>query len=313
MIDEREQQNREKRSHSYVEGGSIDSQPSSTRIQAKANGPKVPIVFFGNEKLATGLPDAQPIIRNAVEQAGFKLEQHVTGKLSELQEHESTLAVLAAYGRIIPQTVLDQFPLGIINIHPSLLPAYRGPTPIEQAMLDGVTKTGVSIMRLTAGMDEGPIYKQKVLHLTGNDSKIDLTLKLQTLGAELLIEVLPGIADGSLAPRSQPHTDRATYSQKLTKDDGVIEWSKPAVQLEREIRAYAEWPKSQTELSGRQVTITKARVIPGEGAPGEIRVVDKDLLVFCGEESLLIEQLKPAGKNEMNAEAFINGYLKMSS
>ena len=104
------------------------------------------IVFFGNEKLATGIPAPEPLIRQAVEAAGFEIEQIVTGPLTDLRPHEAQLAVLAAYGRMIPQRVLDEFPLGIINVHPSLLPQYRGPTPIEQAMLDGVEKTGVSIM-----------------------------------------------------------------------------------------------------------------------------------------------------------------------
>lgn len=266
------------------------------------------IVFFGNEKLATGIPDAEPIIRKAVEAAGFEIEQHITGKLHELREHESNLAVLAAYGRIIPQSVLDQFPLGIINVHPSLLPAYRGPTPVEQAMLDGVAKTGVSIMQLSAGMDEGPIYKQKTFLLRGNESKMELATKLQALGAELLIEVLPQIANGKLKPRKQPHPTRATYSHLIRKENGAIDWTKPAERLEREVRAYSDWPKSYATLADKDVVLTKARVVTGTGKPGEHTVIGKDLIVFCGQDALLIERLKPAGKNEMTSEAFISGY-----
>src|SRR3989338_420589 len=140
------------------------------------------IVFFGNEKLATGISPVKPVIFDAVLDAGFEIEQHVTGKLTELRPHKSVIAVLAAYGHIIPKSVLDQFTLGIINVHPSLLPLYRGPTPIEQAILDGASKTGVSIMHLTAGMDEGPIYKQKTVRLSGDESKAELTERLQHLG-----------------------------------------------------------------------------------------------------------------------------------
>lgn len=268
------------------------------------------IVFFGNEKLATGIPAPQPVIRNAVVAAGFELEQVVTGKLSELRPHEARLAVLAAYGRIIPQSVLDQFPLGIINVHPSLLPLHRGPTPIEQAILEGVTKTGVSIMRLSAGMDEGPIYKQKSIHLTGNESKAELTRHLQQLGGKLLLEVLPFIADGSLKARAQPHPDRATYSHLLMKEDGVIDWNKPAKQIEREIRAFLGWPGSRATLFGKDVIVTQAHVSKESGTAGQTEVKEKEMLVYTSSGSLVIERLKPAGKNEMTAAEFIRGYAK---
>ena len=266
------------------------------------------IVFFGNEKLATGPTEVRPVIQDAIKSAGFEIEQVVTGKLSDLAPHESKLAVLAAYGRIISQSVLDEFPLGIINVHPSLLPAYRGPTPIEQAMLDGVDNTGVSIMQLTAGMDEGPIYKQKTIHLHGSESKEELVAQLQLLGAELLVEVLPAIASGKLKPHSQPHPGRATYSKKLTKEDGLLDFSKQAVRLEREIRAFLEWPKSRTELAGKEVVITKAHVTNDESLPGEVSVRGKELLIGTSDGALAIDCLKPAGKNEMSAEAFLAGY-----
>ncbi len=271
------------------------------------------IVFFGNEKLATGIPEPKPVIRNAVSSAGFEIEQVVTGKLKDLRPHEAKLAVLAAYGRIIPQSVLDQFPLGIINVHPSLLPQYRGPTPIEQAILDGVTKTGVSIMQLTAGMDEGPIYKQKAVHLTGQESKATLATKLQEIGAQLLVEVLPDIAKGALKPRQQPHPLRATYSHLLTKEDGIIDWNKPAEQIEREIRAFIEWPKSRAKLGDIEVIITKAYMVPSTGVeekPGYVTTVPEvgGLAVATSSGSLWIQRLKPAGKKEMSAKEFIQGY-----
>ncbi len=269
-----------------------------------------PIVFFGNEKLATGIPTPEPIILKAVQTVGFEIEQHVTGKLSELRPHQAKLAVLAAYGRIIPQSIIDQFPLGIINVHPSLLPKYRGPTPIEQALLDGVGKTGVSIMHLTAGMDEGPVYKQKALHLSGRDSKEELTGRLQQLGSKLLIEILPTIAEGKLKPRSQPHPVRATYSHLLTKQDGIIDWDKSAEVIERQIRAFLGWPGSRTTLAGKEVIITRCHITSESGEAGQIKVSRKELVVYCGNNALVIDKLKPAGKKEMTAGEFISGYLK---
>lgn len=274
---------------------------------------KYHIVFFGNEKLATGLVATKPIIKDTLTSAGFDIEQVVTGPLSDLRPHTAQLAVLAAYGHIIPQRVLDEFPLGIINIHPSLLPHYRGPTPIETAMLDGAEKTGVSIMRLTAGMDEGPIYKQKTFHLSKKEIKAELTEALQTLGAELLIEVLPGIADGFLKPRSQPHIDRdMSYCKKISKEDGIIDWNKPAERLEREIRAYAGWPQSRTTLGNVEVIITAAHAVPSNfsDTPGDIEVVQNIgiLMVNCGSGYLCIDTLKPTGKKEMPIKAFLAGY-----
>ncbi len=266
------------------------------------------VVFFGNEKLATGIAQPERYILEAVQKAGFEIEQIVTGKLSELNPHTSELAILAAYGRIIPQRVLDEFPLGIINVHPSLLPAYRGPTPIEQAILDGETKTGVSIMKLTAGMDEGPVYKQKTVHLTGHEAKTELTDLLQKTGAELLAEVLPQIASSELKPRHQSHPDRVTYSQLLSKEDGLMDWAKPAAQLEREIRAFTGWPKSRTVINDKQVIITKAHVVKKSGTPGAFEVSSKQLIAYCSQNALSLDEIKPAGKNEMSAEAFLAGY-----
>jgi methionyl-tRNA formyltransferase len=268
------------------------------------------IVFFGNEKLATGVSEVDPVIKNALLESGYAIEQTVTGPLSTLRPHEAKIAVLAAYGQIIPQKTLDEFPQGIINIHPSLLPAYRGPTPIEQAILDGATKTGVSIMQLTAGMDEGPLYKQKAVHLSGTDTKTELTKQLQALGAELLLEVLPNIISGELKPRQQPHPDRATYTKKITKEDGVLDWQKSAEELERQIRAYQGWPGSKTNLAGKEVTITQAHISLSDETPGKVEVTPglNTIIVHCGHNSLCIEKLQPAGKKEMTSKAFIAGH-----
>ncbi len=264
-----------------------------------------PIVFFGNEKLATGNFEVDTLIRDAVKAAGFEIEQHLTGPLSELKPHKAQIAVLAAYGRIIPQSVLDQFPKGIVNVHPSLLPHYRGPTPIEQAILDGVSKTGVSIMRLSAGMDEGPLYKQRTMHLSANESKFGLTKALQKLGSELIYEVLPLIESGSLVPRNQPHPNRATYSHKLAKTDGRLDLSKPAEQLEREVRAFYGWPSSFTTLAGKEVVVLASHVAS--------KVEPKELALKTGKDYLVLDLLKPANGKEMSAQAFLAGHKHLLS
>lgn len=270
---------------------------------------QTPVIFFGNEKLVTG-GHVEPLILSALEQAGYTVEQHITGELDELKPHRAQIAVLASYGKIIPKRVLDEFPLGIINIHPSLLPAYRGPTPIESAIMDGVNKTGVSIMRLTPGMDEGPVYKQRTVHLSGRETKSELAHTLQNLGAELLLESLPHIINSTLSPRKQPHPDRATYSKKITKEDGVLDFTKPAEQLEREVRAYMDWPKSTTHIAGKGVVVLETHVSPAaKGRPGKVfRTSDKHIGIYCVEGALIITKLKPAGKQAMSSEGFLAGY-----
>lgn len=266
------------------------------------------LVFFGNEKLATGPADHSPTIQDALRQAGYHIEASITGDLTDLEPHKSELAVLTAYGRLLPQSVLDDFPLGIINIHPSLLPLYRGPTPIEQAILDGVGQTGVSIMKITAKMDSGPIYGQATLELTGVESKADLAQSLQKLGADLLIELLPNIIAGTAQPIPQ-NDAKATYCAKIIKADGLVDWYKSANQLEREVRAYLGWPGSQTKLNGQDVLITAAKIGYAHGPVGQpFKNEAGELAVYCGQHALIILKLKPAGKAEMTGQAYLAGH-----
>lgn len=232
-------------------------------------------------------------------------------ELSELFKTKpvaSQLGVVIDYGFIINQDVINYFPLGIVNSHFSLLPQWRGADPISFSILSGQPKTGVSLMVIDAGMDTGELITYKTIAIDPNDTTPSLTDKLVTLSHELLVEHLPKYIDGSLQPKAQPHPDRATYSRKLTKADGIIDWQKPAEQIEREIRAFSDWPKSRTSLAGKDIVITKARVIDKSGAPGTVSTEDKQLIIYCGAQALGIDCLKPAGKNEMTAQAFLAGY-----
>lgn len=238
-------------------------------------------------------------------------------ELSELinkQSYQSRVAVLIDFGIIVTQDVIDYFPLGIINSHFSLLPEWRGADPISFAILSGQAKTGVSLMLIDAGMDTGKVICQKSHPINAEITTPRLTDELIHVSNRLLGEYVPQYLAGKIKPRSQPHPERATYSRKLTKEDGVIDWTKPAEQIEREIRAFIEWPKSRTAIEGKEVIITKARVVPGmlsDAKPGDIIDAKTGALkIAAGTGSLEIERLKPAGKNEMDAAAFINGYLK---
>lgn len=223
----------------------------------------------------------------------------------------SRLGIVIDYGFIINQDVIDYFPLGIVNSHFSLLPEWRGADPITFSILSGQEQTGVSLMIINAAMDEGDLLEQGVLTIAPEDTTPSLTSKLIALSNTLLTQSLPRYVSGELRPF--PQEGEATYSRKLTKQDGIIDWTKPATQLEREIRAFIEWPKSRTQLAGKDTIITRAHAVTSEPAgahPGDIDVVEgsKEFGVVTGNGTLWIDSLKPAGKNEMDAASFLAGY-----
>jgi methionyl-tRNA formyltransferase len=292
------------------------------------------LVFFGNERLTTGIshtdtPTIKSLINNGYEVAAV-VSNYIKGRsrnarkleITEVAEHhnipvllpthlsdikddikklDADFGVLVAYGRIIPQEIIDLFPKGIINIHPSLLPIYRGPTPIEQAILDGINETGTSIMRLVRDMDAGPVYASERLALNGAESKAEIAEKLLTIGAELLIKHLPRILDNPQDFTTQDDS-AATYTMLITKNDGHINWAIPADKIEREIRAYAGWPKSRAKLFDKDIVVTKARIANDSN--------DGDLVIECLPGWLEIQELTaPSGRNISGAE-FLRGYSK---
>ena len=247
------------------------------------------LVFFGNEKIATGIT-TNHVVSQALAEAGYQIVDEPTG---------AEAAVLIAYGKILPRTVIDSFPKGIINIHPSLLPKLRGSSPVETAILKGLPKTGVSLMQITAQMDAGPTFAKIPIKLTGTETKQELADKLLALGAELLVKQLPKILDGSLKPVSQ-NDGLATYTKKIKKSDGAVDFTKSAKQLEREVRAYSGWPKSQARIFGHKVIILKSRVAAG--------AADGRLVIACRPGWLeILELTAPSGRQVSGAE-FLRGY-----
>lgn len=232
------------------------------------------------------------------------------------QQFTSRLGVIVDFGVIVSQKTIDSFPLGILNSHFSLLPEWRGADPITFSVLSGQAKTGVSLMLIEPTLDTGKILVQKSLPITSSTTTPSLTQELIDLSNTLLGEYIPKYFDGSVKPRSQPHPDRATYSRKLTKEDGRIDWNKSAEEIEREIRAFKGWPASYTNLAGKEVTITRAHVVPSTTPgtkTGEVEVVVDGkkfvaLIINCGSGQLCIDELKPAGKKEMTSQAFVAGH-----
>ncbi len=234
-------------------------------------------------------------------------------KLSEIADDirgiDSPVGVLVSFGKIIPQSIIDLFTPGIINVHPSLLPKYRGPSPIETTILNGDTSTAVSIMQLSAAMDAGPVYGYTPLDLRGDETAPELYKSLGEIGNQTLLKLLPLILQGD-ATGLQQDDQQATYCHLIQKSDGSIDWNKSAVQIEREVRAYAEWPKSRATLGSIDVIITKAEVVAEDASiPGTIRIENDELLVSTIDGWLKIIALKPLGKKEMPTKAFLSGYM----
>ena len=288
------------------------------------------IIFFGNEQLAQGIKAGTPIfdallannyqicalvlpaahirkpfpIAVKAEKAGIPIHYVTKGRelLPIIEQYQPQLGVLAAFGKLVPQSAIDAIPGGIINIHPSLLPKYRGTTPIEAPLLNGDTKTGVSVMRLVKEMDAGPLLAQGEVEITPETTKQDLYEALSQKGTELLLQVLPG-ALAKNAPETAQDEAQASFTAKLDKSMSELKFAeKGASELVREVVAFAGFPKSKTVLLNIPCTITKAHV-----ADEAATILDQK----CADgKYFVIDRLLPENSKEMDAKSFLNGHQK---
>ena len=226
--------------------------------------------------------------------------------VTELKKYLPATFVIVAYGKIIPLEILDLSEKTAVNIHPSQLPELRGPSPIQTAILRGFKATAVSLMQLDEKMDHGPILGQIQANISPNDDYLTLSTRLAALGAEILDKKIVDYLEDKLTPLPQDDS-QATFCQLLKKEDGQIDWSKSAEEVNNQIRAFVMWPGSFTKLKDVEVKVTKSKVVEEKLAPGEI-LIDGRLIVGCGGKSLEILEIQPAGKKVMTAEEFIRGY-----
>lgn len=236
--------------------------------------------------------------------------ENIVDITDNIKNIENRLGILVSYGKIIPEKVLNLFePIGIVNVHPSLLPKYRGPSPIESAILNGDSKTGVTIMKLSKEMDAGPIYSQVEVDIDEKIEVDDLYSELSFIGATELTQVIEPIFNQVLTPKLQKDSE-ATYCQLIKKENGFINWNQPAEQLEREIRAYSRWPGSHSKLGEVEVVVTQAKVqkMSDPTTPGSLMLEKKRLFVATKKDWLEILRLQPKGKKEMPITAFLAGY-----
>ena len=237
--------------------------------------------------------------------------------IEKIKELNPDLIILVAYGQIIPKEILDIPKYKALNIHPSLLPKYRGASPIQSVILNGETETGVCLMIMDAEMDHGPIIQSSKFKVQSTKTTFkELSKNLSDLGAELLIKTLPDYIEGKIKPQEQDHA-QATLCKLIKKEDGKIDWNKSAEEIERQIRAFQEWPESYTDFNGKILKIIEAdfeipstplRDIEGE-TKGEVFLTDnKTLAVQTNNGILILKTLQLEGKNPVSAKDFLNGH-----
>lgn len=222
---------------------------------------------------------------------------------------KSPVGIVVDYGILIPKAVIDYFPKGIVNSHFSLLPQWRGADPITFAILSGQKVTGVSLMLIVPKLDEGDLIAQQRLSIPADATTKSLTNDLINLSNRLLSDSLPLYTPGKIVPFAQNSDIKPSYSRKITKADGQIDWREPAEVIEREIRAYVGWPGSFSYLDGKLIKILETEVVEyNSKTPGFICNVNGNLHVECGQNSLLVNKLQLAGKNPVSGSEFLRGY-----
>jgi methionyl-tRNA formyltransferase len=219
---------------------------------------------------------------------------------AELKALGADLMVVVAYGLILPQVVLDTPRLGCINSHASLLPRWRGAAPIQRAVQAGDAESGVTVMQMEAGLDTGPMLLKVTTPISASDTGGSLHDRLAQLGPQAVLQAIEGLAAGTLKGEMQDDA-LANYAHKLNKDEARIDWSRPAVELERLVRAFNPWPICHSSLDGEPLKVLAAALGEGKGAPGQILAASKDgLTVACGEGALLLTRLQLPGGKPLN-------------
>jgi methionyl-tRNA formyltransferase len=229
--------------------------------------------------------------------------------VEQLRAMHAEVMVIVGYGQIIPQSIIDIPPVGIINVHASLLPKYRGAAPIQWAIANGESRTGVTTMRIDAGLDTGDMLLKWETGIGPAENAVELSRRLARAGADLLVETLAGLTAGTIVPQKQDHS-QASLAPILKKEDGSIDWKWPARKIFNRTRAFLPWPGAYSFFRGQMFHVWKARVEedPATGVPGQLLPQRKRLLVACGEGTALEPlEVQVEGRKRMPVEAFLNG------
>jgi methionyl-tRNA formyltransferase len=252
-----------------------------------------------------------PAVVELARAAGIAVSQPRSARAPEfaavLRDTGADIGVVVAYGKILPRAVLEAFPRGCINIHGSLLPAYRGAAPIQWAIIRGEIETGITIMQLDEGMDTGPMLKKRAIPIRLEDTAGTLAERLAPLGAELLLETLAELERGELVATPQEH-ERASYAPMLEKEHGRVRWSDSSIAVANLVRGVDPWPGAFTWFGGATLKLFGALPVPGQGHPGAlVAIEDRGMVVACASGAVLIREVQAPGKKRMPAGEFARG------
>ena len=253
---------------------------------------------------------APPVKAKALE-LGLPVFQPERIKRDEGFDHLTALApdivVVVGYGQIIPQRIIDLPKLGCVNVHSSLLPKYRGAAPINWAIVNGETVTGVCTMQLVFKLDAGDVLLSRETPIGPDETAPELGQRLSIMGADLAVETLAGLEAGAITPRPQDH-DEMTYAPMIKREDGRIDWTMSALQIHNRVRGFDPWPGAYTFWRGGRFQIRRTRCVSGSGGSGEIMVEGSSLFIGCGDGRIEALEVQPEGKKRMPAADFVHGY-----
>lgn len=272
-------------------------------------GSVVGVVTQPDRPAGRGRAPAPGAVKQAATDLGLPIIQpeKMRDALDQLRAWRPELIVVAAFGKILRPDVLELPPLGCLNAHASLLPRHRGAAPIPAALLAGDAETGITLMKMDAGLDTGPILIQRPMPILPTDTAAALTLRLAALAAELLRDSLSDVVAGKLKPTPQ-NESRATYAPQLKKEDGLLHFTESAVALERRVRAMSDWPGAFVNYKGAPLKILRAHVRRDRiAAQGRVIKVDGQPAIGTPEGALALDEIQPAGKKPMSGASFLNG------
>lgn len=252
-----------------------------------------------------------PPVKEAALSRGIPVCQALTLKdeavQRQIRELQPDLIVVAAYGKILPKAVLAIPKFGCINVHGSLLPKYRGAAPIQRAVLNGEKTTGVTLIYMAQGIDTGDMIAARETAIGPEETAGELFDRLKVIGAELLAETLGNMPDGIL-PRTPQDEGQATYAPMLAKDEGLLDWTKPAGELHNQIRGLNPWPSAYTFYNGRKMKIHRAERLELNGESGAIEAMDGDFIVYCGSGALRLTEIQPENSKRMDGRSYLLGH-----
>ena len=286
-------------------------------VAARPAGPLVAVVSQPDRPTGRDLVMQSTPVKMEAERLGLVVLQPEKARdpafVEELRQLQPDLILVAAYGQILPRILLELPRWGCLNVHTSLLPQYRGAAPIQWALANAETETGVTIMRMDIGLDTGPILAARTTEIRDDDTGQTLHDRLARIGAELLVETIPGYLAGTIVPQAQENA-LATVARKITKEDGRMDWTQPAEVLWRRLRAFTPWPGAfaflPAEPKPRMIKVLSAEPVNGTGMPGEVLQADKGgIVVSCGVGALRITALQPEGGRRLTAGEFLAGHL----